>query len=168
MKTLISKDQISERITTLAKEIYQDHQKGLHFVCLLKGGFLFLADLIRALPGQLTLDFMAVSSYGNKLSSTGKIKLLKDLDISIKGKNVVIVEDIVDSGATLAYVQKILLSREPKSLRTACLIRKLNKYRSPIEINYVGFDIQDQFVVGYGLDYAEDYRNLPFIGIIKN
>ena len=111
---------------------------------------------------------MAVSSYGNKLSSTGKIKLLKDLDISIKGKNVVIVEDIVDSGATLAYVQKILLSREPKSLRTACLLRKLNKYRSPIEINYVGFDIQDQFVVGYGLDYAEDYRNLPFIGIIKN
>ena len=168
MKTLISKDQISERITTLAKEIYQDHQNELHFVCLLKGGFLFLADLIRALPGQLTLDFMAVSSYGNKLSSTGKIKLLKDLDISIKGKNVVIVEDIVDSGATLAYVQKILLSREPKSLRTACLLRKLNKYRSPIEINYVGFDIQDQFVVGYGLDYAEDYRNLPFIGIIKN
>ena len=168
MQTLISKDQISERVITLAREIHQDHQKGLHFVCLLKGGFLFLSDLIRALPGQLTLDFMTVSSYGNNFSSTGKIKLLKDLDISIKGKSVVIVEDIVDSGATLAYVQKILLAREPKSLKTACLLRKLGNYRSPIEINYIGFDIENQFVVGYGLDYAEHYRNLPFIGIIKN
>tara|TARA_B100001123_G_scaffold400722_1_gene486767 strand:- start:411 stop:917 length:507 start_codon:yes stop_codon:yes gene_type:complete len=168
MQTLISKNKISERISVLAREIHQDHKNGLHFVCLLKGGVLFLADLIRALPGQLTLDFMAVSSYGNNLSSTGEIKLLKDLDISINGKSVVIVEDIVDSGATLAYVQKILLEREPKSLRTACLLRKKNKHRSPIEINYVGFDIEDQFVVGYGLDYAEHYRNLPFIGIIKN
>ena len=168
MQTLISKEQISDRITVLAREIHQDHQKGLHFVCLLKGGFLFLSDLIRALPGQLTLDFMAVASYGNNLSSTGKIKLLKDLDISIKGKSVVIVEDIVDSGSTLAYVQKTLLLREPKSLKTACLLKKLNKHRAPIEINYVGFDIEDQFVVGYGLDYAEQYRNLPFIGTIKN
>ncbi len=168
MQTLISKDQISDRITVLAREIHQDHQKGLHFVCLLKGGFLFLSDLIRALPGQLTLDFMAVSSYRNNLSSTGEIELLKDLDISIKGKHVVIVEDIVDSGSTLAYVQKMLLLREPKSLRTACLLKMLNKHRAPIEINYVGFDIEDRFVVGYGLDYAEQYRNLPFIGTIKN
>ena len=152
----------------IAGDIRRDHPDGVHLVCVLKGAFMFLSDLARALEGDATLDFMAVASYGSGTRSSGQVQLLKDLDAGLEGRDVVIVEDIVDTGLTLTYLQDILRARAPRSLRTACLLSKPSRREVDVQVEYVGFAIEDRFVVGYGLDYAEKYRNLPYIGVIED
>ncbi len=165
---LIGEDELHARIRALAHEIRQDLPGGqLHFICVLKGAFLFLGDLIRATNGQVSVDFMSCSSYGTGTSSSGEVRLTKDLDSSIEGRDVVVVEDIVDTGLTLHYLQEILLARGPRTLRTACLLSKPSRRKIDVKVDYIGFTIEDRFVVGYGLDYAEQYRNLPYIGVLE-
>ena len=129
---------------------------------------MFLSDLVRQMQGQVSLDFMAVSSYANTTTSSGEVRLLKDLDTALDGRHVVIVEDIVDTGLTLTYLQDILRARNPKSLRTACLLSKPSRRKVNVAVEYIGFSIEDRFVVGYGLDYAEQYRNLPDIAVLDS
>ena len=166
MQTLISADDIQRRVRQLALEIRRDHPDGVHFVCVLKGAFMFLSDLVRAIEGEATLDFMALSSYGNSTRSSGQVQLLKDLGSGIEGLDVVIVEDIVDTGLTLTYLQDILRARSPRTLRTACLLSKPSRRTVDVDVEYVGFSIEDKFVVGYGLDHAERHRQLPYIAVI--
>lgn len=168
-KVLISPEQLTQRIHEIAVQIEQDHPDGepIHFISVLKGGFLFLADLIRHMGTRVTLDFMAVSSYGKGTSSSGEVRLLKDLDSRIEGRDVIIVEDIVDTGLTLTYLQDILRARAPRSLRTAALLSKPSRRRVDVPVEYIGFEIEDYFVVGYGLDYDEHFRNLPYIGVLE-
>ena len=168
MQTLISTEEIQARVRALADEIRGDHPSDLHLVCVLKGAFMFMADLIRAMPGHVSIDFMALSSYGKSTRSSGEVRLLKDLDFGLEGRHVVIVEDIVDTGLTLTYLQDILRARGPRSLRTACLLSKPSRRKVDVKVDYTGFTIEDKFVVGYGLDYAEQYRNLPYIGLVES
>jgi hypoxanthine phosphoribosyltransferase len=150
----------------MGHEIRRDHPDTVHLVCVLKGAFVFLADLARAIDGHATLDFIAVSSYGISTKSSGQVQFLKDLDQPIEGRDVVIVEDIVDTGLTLKYLLDILRTRSPRSLRAACLLSKPSRRKVDVHVDYVGFTIEDRFVVGYGLDYAEQYRNLADIAVI--
>jgi len=166
MNVLIAAADIHERVKQMAHEIHRDHPDGVHLVCVLKGAFIFLSDLARQLPSTTSLDFMAVSSYGTSTKSSGQVQVLKDLDSSVDGRDVVIVEDIVDTGLTLTYLQDILRARSPRHLRTACLLSKPSRRKIDVKVEYVGFTIEDKFVVGYGLDYAEQYRNLPYIAVI--
>ena len=166
MNVLISADDIQRRVQSLAQEIHRDHPDGVHLVCVLKGAFVFLADLSRQLPATTTLDFMAVSSYGTSTKSSGQVQVLKDLGSPVEGRDVVIVEDIVDTGLTLTYLQDIIRARSPRHLRTACLLSKPSRRKIDVKVEYIGFTIEDKFVVGYGLDYAEQYRNLPYIAVI--
>src|SRR5438045_287150 len=163
---LLSSAQIQKRVAELAAEIRRDFSDDLHLVAVLKGAFMFLSDLVRHMPGHVSLDFMALSSYAKGTTSSGEVKVLKDLDTTLDGKHVVIVEDIVDTGLTLAYLQEILRARNPKSLRTACLLSKPSRRKVDVKVEYIGFTIEDRFVVGYGLDYAEQYRSLPHIAIL--
>jgi hypoxanthine phosphoribosyltransferase len=164
---LLTADQIQRRIAELAREIERDHPLGeIHLVGVLKGGFMFMADLIRTMQGHVTVDFMALSSYAKSTKSSGEVRVLKDLDSGLEGRQVVIVEDIVDTGLTLTYLQDILRARAPKSLRTACLLSKPSRRKVDVKVDYIGFTIEDRFVVGYGLDYAEQYRNLPYIAVL--
>ena len=166
MDVLIAAADIHERVKQMAQEIHRDHPDGVHLVCVLKGAFVFLSDLARQLPSTTSLDFMAVSSYGTSTKSSGQVQVLKDLDSSVEGRDVVIVEDIVDTGLTLTYLQDILRARSPRHLRTACLLSKPSRRKIDVKVEYIGFTIEDKFVVGYGLDYAEQYRNLPYIAVI--
>ena len=168
MRVLISSDAIQLRVREMAADIRRDHPDGVHLVAVLKGAFVFLSDLVRAMPGHCSLDFMAVSSYGTHSSSSGQVQLLKDLDSDLEGRHVVIVEDIVDTGLTLTYLQDILRARSPSSLRTACLLSKPSRRQVAVTLDYVGFTIENTFVVGYGLDYDERYRNLPHIAILDH
>jgi hypoxanthine phosphoribosyltransferase len=163
---LLSADQIQKRVAEIAADIRRDFPGELHLVAVLKGAFVFLSDLVRHMPGHVSLDFMALSSYAKGTTSSGEVRLLKDLDTSLDGKNVVIVEDIVDTGLTLTYLQDILRARNPKSLRTACLLSKPSRRQVDVRVEYIGFEIEDRFVVGYGLDYAEQHRNLPHIAVM--
>jgi hypoxanthine phosphoribosyltransferase len=164
---LISPEALRDRIIEMAHEIRADfHGEDLHLVCVLKGAFLFLADLLRAMDGRVTIDFIALSSYVGGTTSSGEVRLIKDLDYGLEGRNVVIVEDIVDTGLTLHYLQEILRARNPKSLRTACLLSKPSRRQIDVKVDHIGFTIEDRFVVGYGLDYSEQYRNLPYIGVL--
>ena len=168
-KILLSKDEICERVKELGKTITCDYKgKTPIAICILKGSTPFFADLIRTIDLKLECDFIAVSSYGNKTRSSGEVKMIKDLDNSIEGKDVIVVEDIIDSGHTLSYLKKLLLSRKPASLRICTLLETECRREVPLNPDYVGFKIDDYFVVGYGLDYAEKYRNLPEIGILKS
>ena len=167
MHTLIPADEIQDRVRAMGDEIRRDHPGELHLVCVLKGAFMFLADLLRALPDTTTIDFVAISSYGKSTRSSGEVRLLKDLDSGLEGRNVVIVEDIVDTGLTLTYLQDILRARGPQTLKTACLLSKPSRRQVDVKVDYIGFTIEDKFVVGYGLDYAEQYRNLPYIAILE-
>jgi len=164
---LLTEAQIDARTHELALQIRADFPDDLHLVAVLKGAFIFLSDLVRHMPGHVSLDFMAVSSYAKGTTSSGEVRLLKDLDTTLDGRNVVIVEDIVDTGLTLTYLQEILRARGPKSLRTACLLSKPSRRQVDVKVEYIGFEIEDRFVVGYGLDYAEQYRNLPHIAVLE-
>jgi hypoxanthine phosphoribosyltransferase len=166
---MISREAIQARIGEMAAELRRDYGPGtpVHLVAVLKGAFIFLADLIRAMDGPVTCDFIAVSSYGAGTHSSGEVRLIKDLDHSVENRDVLIVEDIVDTGLTLSYLQDILRAREPRSLRTACLLSKPSRRKVDVRVEYVGFTIEDKFVVGYGLDFDERYRNLPHIGVFK-
>ena len=168
-KVLISEDDIRGRIMTLAAEIERDYPQpeGVHLVAILKGGFMFMADLVRAMSDRVTMDFMAVSSYGKGTTSSGQVRVLKDLDSNVEGRHIILVEDIVDTGLTLHYLQDLLKARAPKSIKTACLLSKPSRRKVDVAVEYIGFTIEDHFVVGYGLDYAEKYRNLPFIAILE-
>jgi len=168
MDVLIGAADIHDRVKEMAQEIHRDHPDGVHLVCVLKGAFVFLSDLARELPSTTTLDFMAVSSYGTSTKSSGQVQVLKDLGSSVEGRDVVIVEDIVDTGLTLTYLQDIVRARSPRHLRTACLLSKPSRRKIDVKVEYIGFTIEDKFVVGYGLDYAEQYRNLPYIAVIAD
>src|SRR3954471_2612421 len=165
---LLSEAQIQKRVAELAGEIRRDCPDDVHLVAVLKGAFMFLSDLVRHMSGPVTLDFMAVSSYAKARTSSGEVRLLKDLDSALDGRHVVIVEDIVDTGLTLTYLQDILRARNPRSLRTACLLSKPSRRQIEVAVEYIGFTIEDKFVVGYGLDYAERYRQLPYIGVVTS
>jgi hypoxanthine phosphoribosyltransferase len=165
-RVLISKDQIALRVAELARAIRDDTSDDIHFVAVLKGAFMFLSDLVREIPGRVSIDFVALSSYASGTTSSGEVRLLKDLDVPLNGRDVVIVEDIVDTGLTLGYLQDVLRARGPRSLRSACLMSKPSRRRTTVAVDYVGFDIDDVFVVGYGLDFENRYRNLPYIGVL--
>ncbi len=168
-EVLIDTPRIAARITEMAREIRQAiPDDDIHFVCVLKGAFLFLADLVRAMDGRVTMDFIAVSSYGAGTRSSGEVRLVKDVDSSLEGRHVVIVEDIVDTGLTLHYLQDILRRRGPLSLRTACLLSKPSRRQVDVAVEFIGFTIEDRFVVGYGLDYAEQHRHVPYIGVMRD
>jgi hypoxanthine phosphoribosyltransferase len=165
---LLSAQDIQQRVRELAEEIQRDYAEDaqLHLVSVLKGGFIFLGDLVRAMQRPVTIDFMAVSSYAKGTTSSGEVRVLKDLDTGLDGRNVIIVEDIVDTGLTLQYLREILHARGPKSLKTACLLSKPSRRAVKVKVDYIGFTIEDRFVVGYGLDYAEQYRNLPYLAML--
>lgn len=177
LKILIPRDQIAQRVAAMGGEITRDFRgQPVMFVGVLKGAAIFLSDLTRQVQLDATFDFIGVSSYGNRPSpaqeltsgwdSTGEVRLTKDVDQSMKDRNVILVEDILDTGLTLSYLKKILLAHQPKALRIATLLDKPSRRKQPIEAEYVGFKIPDEFVVGYGLDYAEKYRNLPDICVV--
>ena len=167
-RVLISSAQIQRRVRELAREIDSDYPPGpLYIVSVLKGAFIFVADLARALERHtVRIEFMAISSYGNAKTSSGQVKVTRDLDVNIEGQNVLIAEDIVDSGVTLSYLTRVLEQRRPKSIEIATLLDKPDRRIKPVRVKYVGFQIPDEFVVGYGLDYAEDYRNLNDIRVL--
>jgi hypoxanthine phosphoribosyltransferase len=168
LRVFITADQIQKRIEELGAQITADyHGEGvLYLVCILKGACMFHADLARAIHRHTRLDFIGISSYGRGKTSSGQVKLVKDLDTPIEGADILIVEDIVDSGVTLNYLMHVLEQRKPKSVRIAALLDKPERRQRPVEVKYVGFQIPDEFVVGYGLDYAEDYRNLKDVCIL--
>jgi hypoxanthine phosphoribosyltransferase len=167
---LLSADAIAQRIRELGAELARDyaHANDLHLICVLKGAFVFLADLVRAIDKPTTIDFLAVSSYAKGTTSSGEVRLLKDLDVALDGRDVLIVEDIVDSGLTLQYLLEILRARGPKSLRTVCLLSKPSRRKVAVPVDYIGFTIEDRFVVGYGLDFEGRYRSLSYIGILDS
>lgn len=165
---LISEQQIKEKIAELAKQISVDYENSdLLIVGVLKGSMVFMADLMRAMDINTKIDFMCVSSYGAYTKTSGQVRILMDLREPIDGKDVLIIEDILDSGVTLSYLLDVLQARNPKSIAVCTLLDKPSRRKSEVQLKYRGFVIPDEFVVGYGLDYAEDYRNLPFIGILK-
>ena len=167
-RVLVSKEEIREAVEKLAEQIRTDYEgKTPLLVCILKGSIFFYADLLRALRIPVELDFMSISSYGNAARSSGEVRMVKDLDHSIEGKDVIIVEDIVDSGNTLSYLKQLLLSRGPASVRIATLLDKPDRRVTDVEVEYSCIRIPDEFVVGYGLDYAEKYRNTDDIYILK-
>ena len=169
MTILLDADTIQARVKELAREIERDYPAGeeIHMVCVLKGGFVFMSDLVRNMSTRVSMDFIAVSSYGAGTKSSGEVRFQKDLDTSLENRHVIVVEDIVDTGLTLKYLQEILRSRAPKTLRTACLLSKPSRRKVEVAVDYIGFTIEDRFVVGYGLDYAEKYRNLPHIAVLQ-
>jgi hypoxanthine phosphoribosyltransferase len=165
---LVSEEQLRERVHEIGAEISRDYAgKEPLFVGVLKGCFIFMADLVREVTVPGSVDFMAVSSYGDGTSTTGAVKINKDLSQNIEGRDVILVEDILDSGVTLSYLSKYLWNRKPASITIATLLDKPSRRKADVHAKYVGFTVPDAFVVGYGLDYAEKYRNLPFIGILK-
>jgi hypoxanthine phosphoribosyltransferase len=168
LKPLFTKEEIDSTVRGLALSIERDYDdEEIYFVCLLKGSFMFMSDLIRCIKNPSRVDFMRVSSYGNAMQSKGEVVITKDLEEDIGGKNVVIVEDIIDSGLTLKSIKKMLLERNPKSLKICALLDKRARREVEIEGDYVGLTIEDGFVVGYGIDYAEQYRNLPEICVVE-
>jgi hypoxanthine phosphoribosyltransferase len=167
-EVLISREEIEAKTATLAKQITEDYRgKDLLLVGVLKGAFVFMADLAREVELPLEFDFMAVSSYGAATKSSGVVRILKDLDHEVTGRNVLLVEDIIDSGLTISYLIRYLQARRPASLEICSLFWKRGEQAVPLEIKYPGFEIPPVFVVGYGLDFAEKYRNLPYIGVLK-
>ena len=168
LKTLISKEELEATVARLGREITRDYQgKTPMMVAVLKGAFIFMADLVRQVDIPCTLDFMCVSSYGKGMSTAGQVKIIKDLDTTIEGKDVIIVEDILDSGVTLSYLMDLLRARKPASIRLCTLFDKPARHKVDIHIDYKGMEVPNEFIVGYGLDYAEVYRNYPEIAVLK-
>ena len=164
---LLSEEEVDKRIKEIGEQITKDYEgKEIHLICVLKGGVFFMCELAKRIEVPVSMDFMAISSYGADTKSSGIIKIIKDLDESIKGKDVLVVEDIVDSGRTLSYLLEMLKDRKPNSLRLCTLLDKPERRVIDVDVHYTGFQIPDEFVVGYGLDYAQKYRNLPYIGVV--
>lgn len=167
LRVFLTSEQIQKRIQELGAQIDADYPNGpIYLIGVLKGACIFLADLARAISKPARIEFIGISSYGRGKTTSGQVKLTKDLDVSIEGHDVLLVEDIVDSGVTLTYLMQVLEQRKPKSLRVAALLDKPERRLRPVDVTYVGFEIPDEFVVGYGLDYAEDYRNLKNVCIL--
>ena len=167
-EVLFSEEQLKNRVREIAQQITADYQgKEIMLISVLRGSFVFMADLCRAIDLPCTLDFMAVSSYGKGTKSSGQVQITKDLSEDISGRHVIVIEDILDSGNTLSYLLRLLEHRHPASIRLCTLLDKPDRRTKPVQVHYSGFTIPDAFVVGYGLDYAEKYRNLPYIGILK-
>ncbi len=168
IRVLLSEEEVDARIQAIGEQISRDYQgKQVHLICVLKGGSFFLCELAKRITVPVSLDFMAVSSYGGGTESKGIVKIVKDLDDPIKDKDVLVVEDIVDSGRTLTYLLEMLGNRGPRSLRLCTLLDKPDRRVVDVKVDYTGFQIPDEFVVGYGLDYDQRYRNLPYIGVVE-
>ena len=168
ISVLIDEKTVDQRIEEIGKEISKAYEgKCVHMICILKGSVFFACELAKRITVPVTLDFMSVSSYGNDTKSSGVVKIVKDLDEPLEGKDVLIVEDIIDSGRTLSYLIEILKQRKPASMQLCTLLDKPDRRVKPVHVDYTCFDIPDEFVVGYGLDYAQKYRNLPFIGVVE-
>ena len=168
VNVLLSEEEVDAKIKAIGEQISKDYAgKQVHLVCVLKGGSFFMCELAKRITVPVSLDFMSVSSYGSETKSSGVVKIVKDLDEPIKGKNVLVVEDIVDSGRTLSYLMEMLKDRGPESLRLCTLLDKPERRVVDVYVDYTGFQIPDEFVVGYGLDYDQRYRNLPYIGVIS-
>ena len=167
ISVMIPEDKVDQRIQEIGEQISRDYAgEQVHLICVLRGGSFFMCELAKRITVPVTLDFMSVSSYGMDTKSSGVVKIVKDLDDSIKGKNVIVIEDVVDSGRTLSYLLEMLKDRGPESLRLCTLLDKPERRVVPVHVDYTGFEIPDEFVVGYGLDYAQKYRNLPYIGVV--
>lgn len=167
-KVLIDEETLMKRVKELGAKITDDYKdKQLVVIAILKGAIIFTSDLIKEIKLPLEIDFMDTSSYGASTKSSGVVRILKDLDLEIEGKDVLIVEDIVDTGLTLHYLEENLRSRKPNSLKICCCLDKPHRRKAPVKVDYVGFNIPDEFVIGYGLDYNEKYRNLPYIGVLS-
>lgn len=167
ISVLLSEEEVDRRIKEMGEMITKDYEgKQVHLICVLKGGVFFMCELAKRIKIPVSMDFMAISSYGSDTKSSGVIKIVKDLDESITGKDVIVVEDIIDSGRTLSYLLEMLKDRKPNSLRLCTLLDKPERRVVDVDVDYTGFQIPDKFVVGYGLDYAQKYRNLPYIGIV--
>ena len=168
LRVLLSEDEIREKVRELGGKITADYKNSnLMLVTVLKGAVVFLADLMRQIDVPAEIDFMVVSSYGSGVKSSGVVKIVKDLDVPLAGKDILIVEDILDSGLTLSYIKELLESRGPRSIRIATLLDKPSRRKVDLQADYIGFSVPDEFVIGSGLDYDEKYRNLPYIGILK-
>lgn len=168
IKVLVSEEEVDKRIRELGEQISKDYAgKEVHLICVLKGGVFFMCELAKRITVPVSMDFMSVSSYGDDTKSSGVVRIAKDLDEPLEGKDVLIVEDIIDSGRTLSYLMKVLQERKPASMRLCTLLDKLDRRVKMVDVDYTGFNIPDEFVVGYGLDYAQKYRNLPFIGVVE-
>ncbi len=168
IKVLISQEDVEKRISELAEEISRDYEgKEIHLICILKGGVMFMTELSKHITQHVSMDFMSVSSYGNERSSTGRIRILKDLDEPIEGRDVIIVEDIIDSGKTLSHLLGMLEVRKPASLKLCTMLDKPDRREVDVKVDYVGFKIPDKFVLGYGLDYDQFYRNIPYIAVVE-
>ena len=169
IRVLISEEVVEKKIKALAEQISKDYEgTQVHLICVLKGGVFFTCDLAKSITVPVSFDFMSVSSYGDATESSGRVKIIKDLDDPIENKDVLIVEDIIDSGRTLHYLMELLKTRNPKSLKLCTLLDKPSRRVTEVKVDYCGFEIPDEFVVGYGLDYAQRYRNLPYIGVVEN
>lgn len=167
-EVLLNEEVIKEKIKALGAQITEDYKgKDLILLGILKGSVMFMSDLMKEINLPCKMDFMAVSSYGDATQSSGIVKIIKDLDFEIKDKHILIIEDIIDTGITLKYLMKYLSARNPSSLEIVCLLNKPERRKEQLDVKYLGFDVPDHFLVGYGLDYAETYRNLPYIGILK-
>lgn len=167
-EVLLDEETLAKRIKEMGEQISKDYEdKEVIVIGILKGSVIFVADLVREVTVPVSFDFMAVSSYGNRTTTTGTVRILKDLDYDIEGKHVLIVEDIIDSGVTLSYLIEHLAGRKPASLKLCTLLNKPERRKVEVKVDYIGFTVPDAFLVGFGLDYAEKYRNLPFIGILK-
>ena len=168
VSVMISEEEVNKRILEMGKIISEKYAgKSIHLICVLKGGAFFMTELAKRITVPVTLDFMSVSSYGSGSESSGVVKFVKDLDEPLEGKNVIVVEDIIDSGRTLSYLMEILKKRNPKSLALCTLLDKPDRRVKEVKVDWVGFEIPDKFVVGYGLDYDQKYRNLPYIGVVE-
>ena len=168
LRVLISKEALSQKVQEIGAQISKDYEgKNLMMVSVLKGSVVFMADLMRAVTVPAEIDFMSVSSYGTGAKTSGVVKIIKDLDIELAGRDLLIVEDILDSGLTLSYIKKILMERGPRSIKICTLLDKPERRKADVFADYSGFEVPDEFVVGYGLDFAEKYRNLPYIGVLK-
>lgn len=168
IRVLLSEEKVNEKIAEMGKRISEDYAgKSVHLICILKGSAFFTCELAKRITVPVSMDFMSVSSYGDGTKSSGVVRIAKDLDETLEGKDVIVIEDIIDSGRTLSYLMEILSKRNPASLRLCTLLDKPDRRVTRVKVDYVGFEIPDEFVVGYGLDYAQKYRNLPYIGVVE-
>lgn len=168
IRVMITEEEVDQKIAELGKRISEDYAgKQVHLICILKGSVFFTCELAKRITVPVSLDFMSVSSYGDGTKSSGIVKISKDLDESLEGKHVIVIEDIIDSGKTLYYLLEVLAKRNPESLKLCTLLDKPDRRVRDVKVDYIGFEIPDEFVVGYGLDYAQKYRNLPYIGVVE-